>query len=74
MAKSALIRTASFAALIAIAGTALVNLADAADRRVAPRAPVDVRSPVDAAGVPVIQVAAARQPRASFRLASANRS
>lgn len=56
MAKSVVIRTASFAALIAIAGTALVNLADAADRRVAPRAPVDVRLPVDAAGVPVIQV------------------
>lgn len=56
MAKSVVIRTASFAALIAITGTALVNLADAADRRVAPRAPVDVRLPVDAAGVPVIQV------------------
>lgn len=55
MAKSVVIRTASFAALIAITGTALVNLADAADRRVAPRAPVDVRLPVDA-GVPVIQV------------------
>lgn len=56
MAKSVVIRTASFAALIAITGTALVNLADAADRRVAPRAPADVRLPVDAAGVPVIQV------------------
>ena len=56
MAKSVVIRTASFAALIAMTGTALVNLADAADRRVAPRAPVDVRLPVDAAGVPVIQV------------------
>ena len=56
MANRVVIRTASFAALIAMAGTALVNLADAADRRVAPRAPVDVRLPVDAAGVPVIQV------------------
>jgi pilus assembly protein CpaC len=56
MAKSVVIRTASFAALIAITGTTLVNLADAADRRVAPRVPVDVRLPVDAAGVPVIQV------------------
>lgn len=55
MAKRALIRTASFAALIAMTGTALVNLADAADRRVAPRAPADVRLPVDA-GTPVIQV------------------
>ena len=56
MAKRTLIRTASFAALIAMTGTALVNLADAADRRVAPRAPVDVRLPADTAGVPVIQV------------------
>jgi pilus assembly protein CpaC len=51
MAKRALIRTASFAALIAMTGVALVNLADAADRgRVVPRLPAE-------AGVPVIQVA-----------------
>lgn len=49
MAKTTLIRTASFAALIAMTGAALVNLADAADRRVSPRAPMD-------AGAPVIQV------------------
>jgi len=56
MAKRTLIRTASFAALIAMTGSALVNLADAADRgKVIPRGPVNVRAPVDA-GVPVIQV------------------
>jgi pilus assembly protein CpaC len=55
MAKRIVIRTASLAALIAITGAALVNLADAADRRVAPRVPADVRLPADA-GVPVIQV------------------
>lgn len=56
MAKRMLIRTASFAALIALTGSALVTLADAADpRRVAPRAPIDAAIPGDAR-VPVIQV------------------
>ena len=47
MAKRTLIRTASFAALIAMAGTALVNFADAADRRVSPRAPIDAHMPME---------------------------
>jgi pilus assembly protein CpaC len=60
MAKRTLIRTASTAALIAAAGAALVSLADAADRRVAPRAPIDAQIPVEN-GVPVIQVVGSDQ-------------
>jgi pilus assembly protein CpaC len=66
MAKRALIRTASAAALIALTGVALVTLADAADRRVAPRAPAGAPMAADAyppaeAGVPVIQVVGSDQ-------------
>jgi len=60
MAKRTLIRTAFAAALIAAAGAALVSLADAADRRVAPRAPIDAQIPVEN-GVPVIQVVGSDQ-------------
>ncbi len=60
MAKRTLIRTASAAALIAATGAVLVSLADAADRRVAPRAPVGAQVPHEN-GVPVIEVVGSDQ-------------
>ena len=61
MAKRTLIRTAAAAALIAMTGTALVSLADAADRgKLIPRAPTGAQVPTEN-GVPVIQVVGSDQ-------------